>query len=145
MSHPWLSQLILYGCGCGVVGNFNLFMTSTEIRFFGLLLSTMKCSEVPFTHIFEWNRCSPSSNSSSSFGWIIVVVMVTLGSTPMTHIPLSSYKLKCEPRYDSKVFSSPTNYYFEWHPSLLCQGLLWKSHHFPMPLFIFPSPSLLVA
>jgi hypothetical protein len=71
---------MVYGWGCGVVGKFNLLMTSVEIRFFWIPLSTMKCSGVPFTHICEWKRHSPSSGSSDSFGWIFVVAMVALGS-----------------------------------------------------------------
>jgi hypothetical protein len=89
MSHPWLSQPMVYGCGCGVVDKFNLLMTSTEIRLFWLPLSTMKCSGVPFTHIYEWKRHSPSSGSSGSSGWTFVVVTRTLGSTSMIHFPLS--------------------------------------------------------
>jgi hypothetical protein len=64
---------MVYGWGCGIIDNFNLLMTSTEIKFFWLPLSTMKCSGVPFTHIYEWKRHSPSSSSSDSSGWIFVV------------------------------------------------------------------------
>jgi hypothetical protein len=52
-SHPWRSHPMLYGCGCGVVDNPNCLMTSAEMRFFWLPLSTIKCSGVPFTHICE--------------------------------------------------------------------------------------------
>jgi hypothetical protein len=37
--------------------------TLVDMRFFRLSLSTMKCNEVPFTHIYEWKRSSPSSIS----------------------------------------------------------------------------------
>jgi hypothetical protein len=43
---------MLYGCRCGVVDNPNCLMTSAEMRFFWLPLSTIKCRGVPFTHIF---------------------------------------------------------------------------------------------
>ena len=52
-SHPWQSHKMLYGCGCGVVDKPNFFKKSIEMRFFWFLLSTIKCSGVPFTHIFE--------------------------------------------------------------------------------------------
>jgi hypothetical protein len=67
-SHPRRSHLMLYGCGCGVVDNPNCLMTFVEMRFFWLPLSTMKCNRVPFTHICEWKRCSPSSISVGSSG-----------------------------------------------------------------------------
>jgi hypothetical protein len=49
---------MVYGCGCVVVGKPSRFMTSAEMRFFWLPLSTMNCSGEPFTHIWEWKRCS---------------------------------------------------------------------------------------
>jgi hypothetical protein len=58
-------------------------MTYVEMRFFWLPLSTIKCSGVPFTHIYEWKRCSPSSGSSGSSGWIVVVMIVVVGSASM--------------------------------------------------------------
>jgi hypothetical protein len=38
--------------------------------------------------------------------------------------------------------TSTTNDCFERHSSVLCQGILWKSHHFPVSFFIFPLPFL---
>ena len=58
-SHPWRSHPMLYGCRCGVVDNPNYLTTSAKMRFFWLLLSTIKCSEVPFTHICEWKGAPP--------------------------------------------------------------------------------------
>ena len=80
---------MVYGRRCVVIGRPNRFMASTEMRFFWIPLSTMHCSEEPFTHICEWKRHSPSSESSGSFFWILVVVMVALGSTLMIYIPFS--------------------------------------------------------
>jgi hypothetical protein len=51
----------------------------------------MKCSGVPFTHICEWKKCSPTSISFDSSIWIFVVTMIALGSTSMIHLPLSEY------------------------------------------------------
>ena len=74
---------MLYGFGCGVFDNPSCLMTSAEMRFFWLLLSIIKCSGVPFTHICEWKMCSPSSISISSFGWIVVVMTIAVGSMSM--------------------------------------------------------------
>ena len=63
-SGPWWSHPMVYGCGCSMVGRPNCFMTSTEMRFFWLLLSTINCSREPFTHMLEWKRRSSSSRSS---------------------------------------------------------------------------------
>jgi hypothetical protein len=50
---PCRSHPMLYGCGCGVFDNINCLMTSVEMMLFFLLLSTIKCSGVPLTHICE--------------------------------------------------------------------------------------------
>jgi len=50
-SCPWWSHLMVYDCGCVVVGKPSHFITSVAMRFFWILLSTMKCSGEPFTHI----------------------------------------------------------------------------------------------
>jgi len=71
---------MLYGCRCGVVEKYNYFMISAKMRLFWLLILTMKCSEVPFTHICEWKRHSAFSGSSSSYGWIVVVMIVVVDS-----------------------------------------------------------------
>jgi hypothetical protein len=80
---------MVYSCRCDIVRRASLLMTSTKMSFFWLLLSMMKCSGVPFTHICEWKRHSPSSGSSSSPGWSLVVATVALGSTSMIYLPLS--------------------------------------------------------
>jgi hypothetical protein len=131
---------MLYGCGCGLVGNSNCLTTSVEMRFFCLSISTMKCNEVPFTHIYEWKRCSPSSGSVGSSGWIIVVAIVVVGSTLMICLlPLfpESYS---KSGFASFSLISTTDDCFDIHSSVLCQGILWKLHHFPMSFFVFSLP-----
>jgi hypothetical protein len=123
-SLPWQSNPMVYGCGCGVVGRVSRLTTSAEMRFFWLLLSTMKCSGVPFTHIYEWKRHSPSSGSSGSPGWSLVVATVALGSASMIRLPLSSFVLESESAFDLEAFTSATNDCFEWQSVVLCQGLL---------------------
>jgi hypothetical protein len=124
-------------CGYGVVGRVSCLTTSTKMRFFYLPLSMIKCSRVPFTHICEWKRCSPSSGSSGSPGWSLVVATVALDSTSMICLSLSSFGSELESASDSEAFSSATNDFFERLSAMLCQGLLWKSHHFLVSFFVF--------
>ena len=128
-SLPWRSHPMVYGCGCSVFGNHSRLMTYVEMRLFWMSLSMMKCSGVPFTHIYEWKRHSPSSGSSGSPCWSLMVEMVALGSMSMICLPLSSSNSESEPAYDLEAFTLATNDYFEQQSSVLCQGLLWKSHH----------------
>jgi hypothetical protein len=131
---------MLYGCGCGVVGKSNYLTTSAEMRFFLLPLSTIKCKGVPFTHICEWKRCSPSSGSYGSSGWIVAVVTIEVGSTSIICLLLLLSKSKSESWLGYVSLISATNDHFEQHSSVLCQRILWKSHHFPMSFFVFPLP-----
>jgi hypothetical protein len=71
---------MLHGCGCDVVGNSKYFMTFTEMSLFWLFLSTMKFNDIPFTHIHEWKRRSPSLGYVGASGWIVVVVTMEVGS-----------------------------------------------------------------
>jgi hypothetical protein len=87
-------------------------------------LSTMKCSGVPFTHICEWKRHSPSSGSSGSPGWSLVVATVALGSASMISLPLYGSSLELESASDSEAFTSSTSDYFERQSAVLCQGIL---------------------
>jgi hypothetical protein len=64
---------MVYGCGCVVVGKLQSLNDLAKMRFFWLPLSMMNCNGEPFTHICEWKRCSPSSGSSGSSFWILVV------------------------------------------------------------------------
>jgi hypothetical protein len=97
----------------------------------------MKCSGVPFTHICEWKRRSPSSGSSGSPGWNLVVATLALGSTSMICLPLSSFGSESESTSDSEDFTSTSSDCFERQSAVLCQGILWKSHHFPVSFFVF--------
>jgi hypothetical protein len=115
-------------------------MNYANIRFFCLLLSTIKCSRVPFTHICEWKRHSPSLGSSASFDWIILVVTVTMGSTSMICFLLSLSKSDSKLGLEFVSLRSTTNDCFERHSLVLCQGILWKSHHFLVSFFIFTLP-----
>jgi hypothetical protein len=112
-------------------------MTSTDMIFLWIPLLEMKFSGVPFTHICEWKRHLPSSSSSNSPSWTLVVVMVELGYASMICLPLFGYESESEPSFDSKAFTSTTSDYFEWQSVVLCQGLLWKSHHFLVYFFVF--------
>ena len=107
------------------------------MRFFWLPLSMMKCNRVPFTHICEWKRHYPSSGSSRSLGWSLVVETMALGSASMICLPLSGSDSESELASDSKAFTSTTRDYFERQSTILCQGLLWNSHHFPTSFFVF--------
>jgi hypothetical protein len=139
-SRPLQIHPMLYGCGCGVVGKSNCLMTSAKIRFFWLPLSTIKCSGVPFTHICEWKRHSPSLYLSSYYGWIVVVTMVAMSYASMIYFLLLFFESNSKSRFISFSLSSPTNDYFERHSSVLCQGIFWKSHHFPMFFCVFSLP-----
>jgi hypothetical protein len=71
--------------------------------------------------------------------WIVWIDI--LGSdygTSMIHIHLSRSDLESNLGSEFEVFSLTTNDYLEWHSSVLFQGILWNSHHFPIYFFIFP-------
>jgi hypothetical protein len=100
---------MLYGYRCGVVGNPKCLMTSAEMRFFWLPLSTMKCNGIPFTHICKWNMRSPSSGSVGASGWIFVVATMIVGSASMISLlPLFS-ELDYEYELDSLSLILATN------------------------------------
>jgi hypothetical protein len=54
-------------------------------------------------------------------------------------LPLFS-KSDFESGLDSFSLISTTNDCFEPHSSVLCQGILWKSHHFPVSFLVFLLP-----
>ena len=117
----------------------NYLTTSAKMMFFWLSLSTKKCNGVPFTHICEWKRWSPSSRSVGSFGWIVTVTTIAVGSASMIYpLPVLS-ELDSELGFGSLYLILATNDCFEWHSSILCQGILWKSQHFPVS-FVFLLP-----
>jgi hypothetical protein len=130
----WLSEPMVYGWGCNFVGSVILLMTFIEIKFFYLSMSTTKCNDVPFTHIYESKRYSYSLGSS---GWTFVVVIETLGSTLMVYFPLSMESCGIKVELDPKAFSLSNNDCLVQYSSSLCQWILWWSHHFPMSLFDF--------
>jgi hypothetical protein len=134
----WRSHPMLYGYGCGVFDKSNCLMTSAEMKFLWVSLSTIKCSGVPFTHICEWKRCPPSSGSFGSSSWIVAVTTIEMGSASMICLLLLSSKSKFELGVGSVSFSSTTNDCFERHSLVLRQGILWKLHHFPVSFFVFP-------
>jgi hypothetical protein len=129
---------MLYAYGFGVVRKSNCLTTSIDMTFFWLLLSTIKCSGVPFTHICEWKSLSPSSRSSS--GWIVVVVTVVVGFASIICLLLLFFESWSKSGFSSLSLSSVTNDYIEWHSSLLCRGMLWNSHHFPISFLDFSLP-----
>jgi hypothetical protein len=102
-------------------------MNSNEIRLFWLLLSIEKWSGVPFTHIYEWKRCSHSLGSSGSSSWNFMVEMVTLGYVSMICFPLSGFESNSESTSSSKDFISANNDCLESHSSVLCQRIFWSS------------------
>jgi hypothetical protein len=82
---------------------------------------------------------------SHSFFWLVWFTRlelggrnVALGSVSMIHLPLFGSDSKSEPASDSEAFTSATNDFFEKKSTVLCQWLLWKSHHFPISFFVFP-------
>ena len=139
-SLPWWSHLLLYGCGCGVVDNPNCLTTSIEMRLSSLSLTTMKCNGVPFTHIYEWNIFSPSSGYTSCSSWIVVVVTLAVEYASMICLVSIFYGLDSESGLGSVSLTSTTNDCFKRHSLVLCQGIFWKSHHFPVSFFVFPLP-----
>jgi hypothetical protein len=120
-------------------------MTAAEVKLFWLLLSKLNCSGVLFTHIYEWNRHSPSSSSSNSFGWIFVVVIVAMSSALVIWFPLSYSESEFESWSNSFSLISSNNDFFEKHSSVLCQGILWNSQHFSVSSFFFSLPLFFTA
>jgi hypothetical protein len=131
---------MLYGCGCGVVSKSNCLTTSAEMKFFWLSLSTIKCNGVPFTHICEWKRRSPSSRSAGSSGWIVGVATTAVGYALMIYLLLLFYESESDSGFGSLSLSSTTNEYFKQHSLVLFHGLLWNSHHFPVSFLDFLLP-----
>jgi hypothetical protein len=136
---------MVYGCGCGIVGRDNFLMNSTEMRFFYLSLPRMKSSGVPFTHICEWKRRSPSSGSSSSPGWSLVVATVALGYASIIYLTLSSSNSDSEPTSNSEDFTLDSSDCFEHSQQCYAKGSYGSrttSRYHSLSLWC---PSLLVA
>lgn len=132
---------MVYGCRCSVFSRLIHLTTSIEMRFFWLPLSTMNYNRDIFTHICEWKICSPSSRSSGSIFWILVVATVALGFTSMIFFPLSfsllGFDNKLEHAFNSEAFSSATSDCLAQHSIVLWVGLLWNSHHVYVSSFVF--------
>jgi hypothetical protein len=67
---------------------------------------------------------------------------VALGSESIIRFPPSRFDSESEFDYDMEAFSLATSDCLEQHSSVLCQGILWYSHHFPMSFFDFSLPFL---
>ena len=77
------------------------------------------------------------------FTWLdFGVVKMALGSASIICFPLSRFDLNSESSSNSEAFSSAMSDCIEQHSSVLCQGILWYSHHFPMSFFNFSLPIL---
>jgi len=75
-----------------------------------------------------------------SSGWIFAVTTIAVGFAPMIcPLPIFS-ESDSKSGFDSLSLISATNDCFERHSLVLCQGILWKSHHFLMSFFVFPWP-----
>ena len=131
---------MLFGCECGFVDSPNYLTALAEMRLLWISLSTNKYNCVPFTHISEWKRRSSSSGSTDSSHWIVLFTTVAVGSTSMMCLFSIFYGWDSQSEFASMALTSTTNDYFDWHSSVLFQGILWKSHHFPVSFFIFYLP-----
>ena len=100
----------------------------------------MKCSGVPCTHNCEWKKCSPSSVSSYSSGWIFMIAVVELGSTSMIYLPLSFSASVSKSNSGFRDFVLANKDFFELHSSVLFQGILWHVHHFIVFFLYFSLP-----
>jgi hypothetical protein len=105
----------------------------------------MKWSGVPFTHICEWKRCSPSSGSSSSSGWTFVVAMVTLGSASMIHFPLSGLNQSLSQHLTLRLSSQPTMIVWSDIHQCCAKGFCGTHTTFQCPSSTSHYPSFLVA
>ena len=111
------------------------------MRFFWLPLSIMKCSGEPFTHIWEWKRCSSSSGYSGSYFWIFVVAMVVLGFASIIWFPFSfpllGSDLESQHASDLEAFISASSDRLAQNSLVFWVELLWNTHHFPLSFFGF--------
>lgn len=132
---------MVYDCGCGVVDRTNRFTNSTEMRLFWLPMSRINYNKEPFTHICEWRNRSPSTRYSGSSLWILVVETMALGSASIIYFPLSFLlsisESESEHASDSEAFILATNDCLARHSLMFLVGLLWNSHHFHVPFFVF--------
>jgi hypothetical protein len=69
---------------------------------------------------------------------LLAVMTIAVGSASMICLLPVFSELDSESGFDSLSLISATNDCFERHSSVLCQGILWKSHHFLVSFFVFP-------
>jgi hypothetical protein len=106
----------------------------------------MKWSGVPFTHICEWKRHSPSSGSSGSSGWTFVVAMVTLGSASMIHVfPFLAQNQSLSQHLTLGISSQPTMTVWSDIHQYCAKGFCGTHTIFQCPSSTSHYPSLLVA
>ena len=55
----------------------------------------------------------------------------------MICLPLYGSNSESKTTSNSEAFTLATSDFFEKHSTVLCQGILWKSHHFPVSFFVF--------
>jgi len=91
----------------------------------------------PFTHIYEWKRCSPSSGSLGSIFWTLVVAIVALGFSLIIYFLYSGSGSESKNESKSEAFILATNDCSVRHSFVLWVVLLWNSHHFLVSLFVF--------
>jgi hypothetical protein len=65
---------------------------------------------------------------------------IEMRSMSMIYILPVFYESDSESGFNSLPLISTTNDLFEQNSSVLCQGILWKSHHFLVSFFVFPLP-----
>ena len=80
---------MVYACGCGAVGRTNHLTTFAEMKLFWLPMWKMNYNGDPFTRICEWKRHFPSSRSSNSILWTLVVATMVSGSASIIYVPFS--------------------------------------------------------
>jgi hypothetical protein len=64
-------------------------------------------------------------------------MIVEVGSVSMICLFSIFSRSNSESGFGSVSLTSTTNDYFERNSLVLCQGILWKSYHFLVSLFIF--------
>ena len=95
-------------------------MTSAEMRFFWLLLSTRNCSGKHFTHICKWKRRFHSSGSLGSSLWILVVATMALDPHQLFYSLCHSLFL---------VLSQDQKMHLIWVPLVRPPTIFWPDTH----------------
>jgi hypothetical protein len=82
----------------------------------------------------------PSSGSYGLLGQTLVVAIVALGLASIISFHPLGFESESESVSQSEAFSSAMSDFLERHYSMLCQGILWYSHHFHVSFFVFSFP-----